>query len=131
MLPETQDTEFNATATFWLRLDRTFRIHATAEELLFIRIAGQTVDWAAALGQLGFVGVWLGRKLNGGECSSLRPRPAARGALPARRRGPTPATRRAANHHRIGLVPPGEDFTSNSGRSRTRSSDPSAFRCVT
>lgn len=64
MLPETECTEFNATATFWLRLDRTFRVHATREELILIRIAGQTVDWAAALSQLGFVGVWLGRKLN-------------------------------------------------------------------
>ncbi len=72
MLPETQDTEFNATATFWLRLDRTFRIHATAEELLFIRIAGQTVDWAAALAQLGFVGVWLGRKLNARRQAAIR-----------------------------------------------------------
>ncbi len=64
MVPETSETEFNTLATFWFRMDRVLRVYATPQELLFIRIGGQPVDWAAALGQLGLPGRWLGRKLN-------------------------------------------------------------------
>ena len=64
MIPESPAQEFNARATFLWRMDRVYRVYATDQELYFIRIGGQTVDWVAALNQLGLLGVWLGRKLN-------------------------------------------------------------------
>ena len=71
MIPLSSPREFNARATFWLRLDRVYRVYATDQDLFFIRIGGQDVDWAAALDSLGFPGVWLGRKLNARRAASL------------------------------------------------------------
>lgn len=64
MPTETLESDFNTHATFWLRMDQVYRVHATSDELLFIRIGGQPVDWAGAMSQLGLLGVWIGRKLN-------------------------------------------------------------------
>lgn len=73
MAGENRMTEvFNAHATFWLRPDRAYRVYAADHELILIRIAGQPLDWVAALTQLGALGIWLGRKLNARRDASLR-----------------------------------------------------------
>ena len=71
MIPLSSPQEFNARATFWLRMDRVYRVYALDHELYFIRIGGQTVDWVAALNPLGLLGAWLGRKLNARREASL------------------------------------------------------------
>ncbi len=64
MTTETAARAFNAHATFTLRADRMYRVYATGDDLHFIRIGGQPINWVAALNQLALLGVWIGRKLN-------------------------------------------------------------------
>ena len=64
MTTETSARAFNAHATFTLRADRMYRVYATGDDLHFIRIGGQPINWVAALNQLSVLGVWIGRKLN-------------------------------------------------------------------
>lgn len=66
--------EFNANATFWLRMNRVYRVYATDQELYFIRIGGQAVDWSSALRQLGILGVWIGGKLDARREAALASR---------------------------------------------------------
>ncbi len=55
---------FNVRAVSWMRPDRVFRVYASDQDIFFIRLAGQSVNWVAAFAQLGVLGYWLGRKLN-------------------------------------------------------------------
>lgn len=55
---------FNVRAVSWMRPDRVFRVYASDQDIFFIRLAGQSVNWVAAFAQLGPLGYWLGRKLN-------------------------------------------------------------------
>lgn len=72
MSSESRACEFNVRATFWWRMDRSYRVYVRDHELILIRIGGQPVDWVAALNQLGVLGVWIGRKLNARREASLQ-----------------------------------------------------------
>lgn len=89
---------FNVRATFWMRPDRVFRVYPAGQEIFFIRIGGQSVDWVAALAQLGPLGIWLGRKLNARRDRTLQNRADEADRIP-----PQVRMHEHAHNFRVGL----------------------------
>ena len=89
---------FNVRATFWLRPDRVFRVYTANQDIFFIRIGGQAVNWVAALAQLGPLGIWLGRKLDARRNRILQSRAAEADRIP-----PQVQLNKHSHNFRVGL----------------------------